>query len=70
LLRVHERFGTGDDADLGLHMSREDLATIVGTATESLIRCLTELKEDALIDTQGRSIRIKNKARLEQLARG
>jgi CRP-like cAMP-binding protein len=70
LLRVHARYATGNDADLGLHMSREDLATIVGTATESLIRCLTDLKEDKLIDTQGRSIRIVDKERLERLARG
>ncbi len=70
LLRVHARYGSGDDTDLGLHMSREDLATIVGTATESLIRCLTDLKEDKLIDTQGRSIRIVDKARLERLAEG
>lgn len=70
LLRVHARYGSGGDTDLGLHMSREDLATIVGTATESLIRCLTDLKEDKLIDTQGRSIRIVDKARLERLAEG
>jgi len=35
-----------------------------------LIRCLTDLKEDKLIDTQGRSIRIVDKARLERLAEG
>ncbi|TXI82471.1 MAG: response regulator [Flavobacteriales bacterium] len=69
LLRVQARYGS-DDADLGLHVSREDLATIVGTATESLIRCLTDLKSDKLIDTQGRSIRIVDKARLERVARG
>jgi CRP/FNR family cyclic AMP-dependent transcriptional regulator len=70
LLRVHARYNAGGDADLGLHMSREDLATVVGTATESLIRCLTDLKEEKLIDTQGRSIRIADKAGLERLARG
>lgn len=70
LLRVHARYNVGGDADLGLHMSREDLATVVGTATESLIRCLTDLKEEKLIDTQGRSIRIADKAGLERLARG
>jgi len=70
LLRVHARYGVEDGSDLGLHMSREDLATIVGTATESLIRCLTDLKEEKLIDTQGRSIRIANKSGLEKLARG
>lgn len=70
LLRVHARYASRMDTDLGLHMSREDLAAIVGTATESLIRCLTDLKDEKLIDTKGREIRIINKAGLERLARG
>ncbi|MFT3884688.1 MAG: response regulator [Flavobacteriales bacterium] len=70
LLRVHERYAKAQSADLGVRISRDDLASIVGTATESLIRCLTDLKEDGLIDTQGREIRIVDKARLERLANG
>jgi len=68
LLRIHERFAEKPEASLGVKISREDLATVVGTATESLIRCLTDLKEDKLIETQGREIVIKDKARLERLA--
>lgn len=70
LLRVHARYASGKDPELGLHMSREDLAAIVGTATESLIRCLTDLKEDKLIDTKGKEIRIIDKPGLERLALG
>jgi CRP-like cAMP-binding protein/CheY-like chemotaxis protein len=68
LLRVHDRYAGGAEAGLGLKISREDLATVVGTATESLIRCLTDLKEEGLIDSQGRDIRIKDRVRLEKLA--
>lgn len=68
ILRVHDRYAGSADPGLGVKISREDLATIVGTATESLIRCLTDLKEEGLIDSQGRDIRIKDKARLEKLA--
>ncbi|MBS1580609.1 MAG: response regulator [Bacteroidetes bacterium] len=69
LLRVHERYAAeGEADDLGVRISREDLASIVGTATESLIRCLTELKEDGIIDTQGRGIRIVDRRKLEKLA--
>jgi CRP-like cAMP-binding protein len=68
LLRVHQRFAKDDGNDLGVRISREDLASIVGTATESLIRCLTDLKEEGLVDTQGRDIRILDKARLEKVA--
>ncbi|MEZ4738325.1 MAG: response regulator [Flavobacteriales bacterium] len=70
LLRVHDRFAAKEADDLGVRISREDLASIVGTATESLIRCLTDLKNEGLIDTQGRDIHIVNKARLEKLANG
>ncbi|MFZ1688514.1 MAG: response regulator [Flavobacteriales bacterium] len=68
LLRVHQRYAKEKTPELGVLISREDLASIVGTATESLIRCLTDLKEEGLIDTQGREIRILDKARLEKLA--
>ncbi|MBL0044223.1 MAG: response regulator [Flavobacteriales bacterium] len=68
LLRVHDRYADEKAAGLGVHISREDLASIVGTATESLIRCLTDLKEEGLIDTLGREIRIVDKSRLQKLA--
>lgn len=68
LLRVHDRYAADKATDLGIRISREDLASIVGTATESLIRCLTDLKEDGVIASEGREIRILDKARLEKLA--
>jgi len=69
LLRVQDRFAVEKGPALGLHISREDLASIVGTATESLIRCLTDLKEEGLIASEGRDIRIVNRTGLEKLAR-
>jgi CRP-like cAMP-binding protein len=68
LIRVHDRYAADKAADLGVKISREDLASIVGTATESLIRCLTDLKEEGLIETQGRDIRIIDQAGLAKLA--
>lgn len=40
---------------------REDLANIVGTAPESVIRVLSDFKEEGLIVTEGRKIKITNK---------
>ncbi len=37
-------------------LSRDDLANIVGTATETVIRLLSEFKEDKLVSSNGRSI--------------
>ena len=41
-----------------LRVTRDDLANMVGTATETVIRCLSEFKEDALIEVSGREISI------------
>ena len=39
-----------------INLSREDLANIVGSATENVIRLLTEFKNEKLIDVNGRKI--------------
>ncbi len=68
LMQLHDRFSGAQSEDLGVRISRDELAAIVGTATESLIRCLTDLKDEGLIATQGRDIRITDRRRLEKLA--
>lgn len=68
LLRIHQRYAAEETSELGVRISREDLASIVGIATESLIRCLADLKEEGLIGIQGREIRIIQKEKLEKLA--
>jgi CRP-like cAMP-binding protein len=69
LIRLRDRYGPSGSNELGLRISREDLATIVGTATESLIRTLSDLRDDKLIELQGRDIHIRDAKRLEALAR-
>ncbi|MCB0778324.1 MAG: winged helix-turn-helix domain-containing protein, partial [Flavobacteriales bacterium] len=68
LLRLRDRFSGDDPGHLGVRISREDLATIVGTATESLIRTLSDLRGEGLIEVQGRDIRIRDGKGLEKLA--
>jgi len=46
------------DVNNSFSLSREDLANIVGTATETVIRLLTEFKNENLITTKGRKITI------------
>jgi len=43
-----------------LRISRNDLATTAGIATESLIRTLSDFKKDGLIEIEGRDIHIIN----------
>lgn len=53
-----------------IEVLREDLASMVGTAKESLIRMLSEMKKDGLIDISGRQITIINRKELERINLG
>lgn len=48
------------DTGEGIKISRYDLASVAGIATESLIRTLSGFKKDGLIEIEGRNIRILN----------
>jgi len=50
-----------------LDISREDIAQYVGTATESLIRTLSDFKSEKLIEIKDGKIRITDLARLKNL---
>jgi CheY-like chemotaxis protein/CRP-like cAMP-binding protein len=50
-----------------INISRRDLAGVAGIATESLIRTLTDLKKEGLIEIEGRNIRIIDIEKLEAI---
>ncbi len=52
-----------------IDISRDDLATIAGTATESLIRTLSDFKSENLIDIKSGKVVITNDKKLENLIR-
>lgn len=56
-----------DEDVFSIQISREDLANIAGTATESLIRTLSDFKSEKLIDIQGSRISILNSKKLENM---
>lgn len=60
LIYIHDNFGANSDGTLSVILSREDYANIVGTATESAIRVLSQFKKDGLISTSGKFIKIEN----------
>ena len=51
----------------GISMMREDLANIVGTAKETVIRTLTDFKNEQLVDIRDRKIIILDKEKLRDL---
>ena len=60
LISIHDNFGTNSDGTLSVLLSREDFASIVGTATESAIRVLSQFKKGGLISTSGKYIKIED----------
>jgi hypothetical protein len=67
LLLLFDRYYKGTSDVVAFSISREDLANIVGTATESLIRTLSDFKEEKLIDIKEGKIFILNEKRLRSL---
>jgi len=68
LLKLYYDFGIDDHKNLRISLTREELANIVGTATESVIRLLSEFKSDNLIELSGRKIMLINIKGLEKLS--
>jgi CRP-like cAMP-binding protein len=64
LIHLKNDFGLDENNILQISLTREELANIVGTATESVIRLLSEFKQDQLIELNGRKIRIQDEAGL------
>lgn len=57
-----------DSTLLNVSLSREELASFVGTATETLIRLLSDMKRENVIDIQGRKIKILDEKKLLEIA--
>jgi CRP-like cAMP-binding protein len=70
LLMLKETYGMeGDSSELiDINLSREDLASIVGTATETVIRLLSEFKNEGLIAFEGKKIRVIEPKKLARQA--
>lgn len=68
LIYLEDNFGKNDDGSLRIQLSREELAGMIGTATESCIRLLSELNKSGHISLEGKKISILDKNKLKRLA--
>jgi CRP-like cAMP-binding protein len=68
LLILMDTFGLDQDKVLKISLTREEMANMVGTATESVIRLLSEFKLDNLIDLHGRKISLLDLPGLRKIA--
>lgn len=68
LLLLKENFDLDNQNTLKIILKREELADFVGTAPESLIRALYELKQAKMIELKGREIRFLDLPNLRRVA--
>ncbi len=68
LLLIADDFGIEHDGNLKLNITREDLSNFVGTATETVIRLLSDYKNEGLIEIKGRKIKLLHIEKLKTIA--
>lgn len=67
LVDLYKTFGVDTDKSLKIKLSREEIAGMVGTATESCIRLLSELNKQGIIELSGKKIIIPDSNKLLKL---
>jgi CRP-like cAMP-binding protein len=68
LLYLEDNFGKSEDGTLHIQLSREELAGMIGTATESCIRLLSEFNKSGLIELVGKKIAILDRNKLKRIS--
>ncbi len=67
LITLQRKYQKGNEEHFSIHISREDLANIAGTATESLIRTLSDFRGEKLIDIKDGNIILLNEKKLHSM---
>ena len=64
LVKLSDTYKKDNDDKFSIHVSREDLANLVGTATETVIRTLSDFKDAKIIEISGGTITLLNYEKL------
>ena len=67
LVTLYNRYKKDGEAKFSITISREDLANLAGTATETTIRTLSDFKEEGSVEIQGGTISISDLPKLEHM---
>lgn len=67
LMTLQKKYSRNGEQFFTIDISRENLATIAGTATESLIRTLSDFKTEKLIEISNGVITVVNQKKLENM---
>ncbi|GIZ09401.1 Crp/Fnr family transcriptional regulator [Flavobacterium sp. UMI-01] len=68
LLNLETSFGKNKDGSLHIQLTREELSGMIGTATESCIRLLSDFKKQGFIELEGKKIILKDHNSLKKMA--
>jgi CRP-like cAMP-binding protein len=68
LLHLKDEFGVNNEELINIALTREELANMIGTATESVIRLLSEFKLEGIIELHGRRIRLVDVSKLKKIS--
>ncbi|MBA3705477.1 MAG: response regulator [Bacteroidetes bacterium] len=67
LVKLSDKYKKDGEQKFSMNVSREDLANLVGTATETVIRTLSDFKEENYVEVSGGKITILNYDKLAKL---
>ncbi len=67
LVKLSDTYKSDGEQSFSMNVSREDLANLVGTATETVIRTLSDFKDDKLIEANGSIITILDYDKLARM---
>ena len=67
LLLLKDRYADGKPEPFSMAISREDLANLAGTAPETVIRTLSDFKDERLVDVNGSTITLLDAAKLGKM---
>ena len=68
VLREKYKVNLAPGMPVEINLSRDDLASLVGTARENVVRMLSEFKEEGIVETKGRKIIVQNVNKLIEIA--
>ena len=67
LLMLKDTFGTDENGAINISLSRQDMASYVGTAYETFFRVLSEMAHEKTVRLEGKAIIIANQAALQSI---
>lgn len=67
LILLENKLGIDTEGFINISLTREEMANLIGTATESAIRLISEFRTDRLIEVDGRRMKILDHQKLIKL---